>query len=36
MSHALQPKDLVNFPVFKPAFQKAKQIRVIERTLADM
>ena len=35
-SHALQPKDIVNFLVFKPAFRKAKQICVTERTLAGM
>ena len=35
-SQALQPEDLVNFLVFKPAFRKAKQIRVMERTLAGM
>ena len=35
-SHDLQPKDLVNLPVFNPTFHKAKQIRVTKRTLSRM
>ena len=36
MIHALQTKDLVNFPVFKTPFRKVNQIRVMERTFAGM